>query len=385
VVSIEPKGRGGEASHPVEGPDNRVSFPGPVASGQGWLIGRVVWSDEQSLRRHQATRARIWVNRFPQSQARLRPVEGNPLVQEFRAEVIFSRVENEVAVELPGVPLDEVDRPSFLVSCDAPEDRQRLHLLVVGVGERDREALRSRALDALLAEPHADAPDNPDRFQTPAFLDGAVYGPLHDDVRITELVYQLDRIRREVNLGLTLGDRPIDVVAVYFQGNAWVDGEHAYFGLRRGQGRGRPESVSLDFLADQFAETRGFQLFLIDARRPIEAEATPITRVVGGYPPDRWPPTDHVHHVGILNQTWWHDAGNRIPSEPGQEATLTTSLGLALDRRARLDDVATFLRQGLDQLRLRFENVTLEEHLPEPLTDLNLGRPIVRTPGGMID
>jgi hypothetical protein len=385
VVSIASKERGGTVVHPVEGPDNRVSFSSPVGSGQGWLTGRVVWSDQESLRRHQATRARIWVNRFPQSQVRLRPVEGNTLVQEFRAEVIFSRKENEVGVELPGVPLDEVDRPSFLVSCDAPEDRQRLHLLVVGVGQRDRDALRSRALEAMLAEPHPDAPEDPDRFQTPAFLDGVVYGPLHDDVRIMELVYQLDRIRREVNLGLTLGDRPIDVVAVYLQGNAWVEGGHAYFGLRRGQGRGRPESVSLDFLADQFAETRGFQLFLIDAQRPIEAEATPITQVVGDYPPDRWPPSDHVHHVGILNQTWWHDTGIQIPEEPGRDATLTSSLELALSSRDRLDDVATFLRQGLDRLRLRFENITLEEHLPEPLLDLNLGRPIPRTSDAAID
>ncbi|QDV33987.1 WD40 repeat domain-containing protein [Tautonia plasticadhaerens] len=385
VVGIEPKRGGGEPLRPAAGPDNRVSFPGPMATGQGWLVGRVSWADEEMLRTHEATRARIWVNRFPQSLATLRPVEGEPLVREFRAEVVFSREENDVSVELPGVPLDEADRPSFRVSCEVPEERQRLHLLIVGTGQGDREALRGRALEALHASPHPDAPGDPDRFRTPAFLDGVVYGPLLDDVRIMELVYQLDRIRREVDLGLALADRPIDVVAVYFQGNAWVEGEHAYFGLRRGNGRGRPESVSLDFLADQFAESRGFQLFLIDSRRPIEAGSPTITGVVGDYPPDRWPPSEHVHHVGILNQTWWHETDDGPPAEPGNEATLTASLEQAVAQGGQLGDVATYLRRGLDQLRERFENVTLEEHLPEPLADLNLGRASASPPGSAID
>lgn len=374
IVGIEPKRGGGKALRPVAGADNRVSFAGPMATGQGWLVGRVVWADEEMLRKHETARARIWVNRFPQSLAPLRPVEGEPLAREFRAEVVFSRQVNEVSVELPGVPLDAVDRPSFRVSCDVPEERQRLHLLIVGTGQEDREALQGRAMEALHASPHPDAPGDPARFQTPAFLDGVVYGPLLGDVRIMELVYQLDRIRREVDLGLALTDRPIDVVAVYFQGNAWVEGGHAFFGLRRGNGRGRPESVSLDFLADQFAESRGFQLFLIDSQRPIEAEAPSITGVVGDYPPDRWPPSEHVHHVGILNQTWWHDTAGEIPAEPGREATLTASLEQAVAQGGELGDVASYLRQGLDLLRRRFENITLEEYLPDPLADLNLGR-----------
>src|SRR5262249_30016431 len=144
----------------------------------------------------------------------------DPHVSNFTADVILNRAtDNRIRIEVPGLKQKADNRNLCLVEeCGKPCEAQRLHLLVVGVGEEDEQRLKDRALLAIHAERD---PGNPGRLVSPAFRE--IEDPLVLNghwVRSQQVRYALE----EIKLRLQRIDRSkkteprSEVFIFYFQG-----------------------------------------------------------------------------------------------------------------------------------------------------------------------
>ena len=107
-----------------------------------WLHGRVRWPDAATQEQNRVSVVQVWVNGFLQQPVPLKPPRSPALEWSWRAKVRLNRAgENEISVRLPGVARAADCRLDFKVGCTKPDERQRLHLLVVGVGEKDHQAI----------------------------------------------------------------------------------------------------------------------------------------------------------------------------------------------------------------------------------------------------
>src|SRR5262249_14854742 len=168
-------------------------------------------------RLRQATRVRTWVNGFQQLSTSLKPASGKARERAFQAEVQLSRARNnQVEVEVPGLPLQADDGRRFVVAvCSRPLLGQRLHLPFCGVGEKDEKLLTGRARQALQARPD---PRRKGRYTAlPAFAEVRLYGPLSDYVTWGNIYDQLQLIKKTIETGEPEGSFN-DVVMIYYYG-----------------------------------------------------------------------------------------------------------------------------------------------------------------------
>ena len=238
---------------PVVRQDNRLEFERPAPTGRVWLHGRVIWPDEEAkkAKAKEKISLQVWINGALHGNAALN--ESRPdyeLEQEFQAGLLLDRVVNRIEIKLRGFARDAGDRPELLIGCRSPDPRQRLHLLLVGVGLSSEEALRERALTALQGEL---VPGERRKFRTPAFAEGLLYPPLIGDVRKTEFLGQVYMIKGAVDPILI--DAPREVVLIYCEGAEWV-GE-GKLSLRLRPGHEPTGDVSIGELAKHFAGSRG--------------------------------------------------------------------------------------------------------------------------------
>jgi len=357
VDKIEAKARGGATIVPVVRQDNRIVFAAPAPDGHAWIYGRVIWPDGEQSRSKETSRAQVWVNHFPQSRTELKPRVGHANEKEFRARLMLSRKENHVEIKLSDLPREAGDRPEFTLGCLRPERRQRLHLIIVGIGWQDEFALRDRALRAL----HGNLVGKSGvEFETPAFPEGRVYGPLCQDVTKTELVYQFDRIRKTIDPLRDAPNAPEEVVLFYYQGGEWIEDGKSYLRLRTGRGRNHRDVIAVDDLAGFFEGTRGAQIFLLDVSRAAS----------GG---DR-PPSDEDTNVGLLRYTWLNRddvPGRDVP----EDARLIVSLEKAIPMGSTFKDVTAEITRRFVLLGQKYPNLNYDRRLPSALADLIVGSP----------
>jgi WD40 repeat protein len=226
------------------------------------LEGRVVWSDENSLRVYNDPRIQVWVNGFPQVAARLGPIERR-LERAFRADLILSSQENQIVVRLGGAPLDIHGDRRLGVACREPERGRRLHLWIIGMEMDDADTLRERAIAALNGR---DYNREFETFKTPAFATAKVYGPDCKDLDEKRMFGQLSRIRTNIRLSSVPSN---DVVLIFYHGGEVID---AQGGRQEPCLRLRPSDASpggadlfpLSEIRRGLGGTRGAKLFVLD-------------------------------------------------------------------------------------------------------------------------
>ncbi len=272
----------GKRSAPPDGPlghGSQLKFPMQDLADV-WVHGQVEWPDETDavLTQNQPAHVRVWVNDFEQFEAPLAPRRG--LVREFTAELRLNNKANHVEIGSSEV---KAEKAIFSVACSRPACIQRLHLLLVAPGRRDEAKVTTEMLTAFQAH-NVDG----DRFDTAAFGQGRLYGPVIKLAQREEVFDALENMKSSICGG---ADDLNDVIVVFFHGEQLVT-ENEHFLLTGETQRLLPnlkpgeklDSSRLDKLketaltCDKFrellADTHGAKLVLLDARDPVGGKDT---------------------------------------------------------------------------------------------------------------
>ena len=361
-------GFGVEADRTTVLPPNR-----PVAEGRTWIVGRVIWPDAEVQRRSGSARLQVLVNGFPQVESPLRPARGaapasgspgnGPLETPFRAGILLNRPENRVELKLSGT-VAASDRLPVSINCLKPNLKQRLHMLVIGIGAQDKLALKRLAIQAVNGE-LASTRSNERVFKTPAFTTGRVYGPLCDEFTKMHVMAQISLICEQIRLRNNSGEAPdgSEVVLIYYQGGEWLGDDKASLLIRRGRDRQYVEGVTVDELVRPFVNTRGAKLLLLDV-----ASAGPFRHE------ELW--SRDVSHVGLMRFLWLSSANEEQPVIP-DELRLLKVVKDILPRSITLGQATSEIAGRYSRLRSKYPNhfVFEDEPLPDPFSDLLFGKP----------
>ncbi len=354
IDRVKPKSGRDPAIQPTVMSDNRFAFPEPIPEGQAWLEGRVVWPDEASQSVAEVPQVLIWVNGFPQGPVALRKDLKQPRERTFRAPIVLNGKENRVEIDVPDLPQVSEARPTFDLACLQPDTRQRLHLLIIGVGATSESRLRDSVIQAL----HGQLVEgSSSRFKTPAFLDGVIYGPLCGDVREHRVYGELYRIRNAIRLRHPAPDAPNEVVLIYYQGGEWITNDRAtHLRLRKGQGTSAFDTIPIKSLVAIFRDTPAAKVFLLDVTRPADAQPVPLDP-----------------HVGLLRTAWLRPTGDT--AEPAGDTWLISSLEEATSRFRTLDAVASAIESSYGMVKDSHPDLRLDTMLPLSLSQLIIGQP----------
>jgi WD40 repeat protein len=333
------KGESIETLKPLSGSKDEIRFE-KVSASLVWLAGRVIWSDPEAKQLDANDLSVVVLVRgcrqFPvELQARGRG--DNAAVREFAAPVALTDVENAIKIEVKenrpsgeaSVGQEALSRGAFTLTCTAPVTHQRLHLLIVGVGVKDGEALTKRVLDTLGATERP-AGGLQGEFKTEAFQRSILYRVLIGEVQRGKVEAQLVEINKEIALLHKNSKWLNDVILVYYQGEDVV---------KRGE-RWLKTSFSVQF-PDEEPEVYG-----IPCRSLPREAGTPLLLLnVVGAPQGRaeGPGWGGDPEIGLLRYAW-SDA-----REPQNSELLLQLLEKALRTKSRLGDVTSYLNDLIGQ------------------------------------
>ena len=170
----------------------------------------------------------------------------------------------------PDVPTESIAAGDFTVTCEAKDHRERLHLLVIGVGPYKADQLRDQALSAFKGQlvDHSTG-----RFKSPAFQeDGYLYGPLVGEAAQRNRVLNLlARIHEAlIKPESSLDEAPTEIIVIYYVG----DERHTTDATALRLGAGEGEEVEMEEISQYFSETRGNQVFLLDVNHDPDRDTT---------------------------------------------------------------------------------------------------------------
>jgi WD40 repeat protein len=206
---------------PVYRSSGDLSFPTAPAS-LVWLVGRVRWSDPKAKAlTDPSLEVVVRVGDCRQFPAALgsRGEGGDANVRPFRVPLVLIGKENTIKVEVPSVGQQELSRREFKLPCSAPVEKQRLHVLVVGVNVKDAAGLKKRVLDALAVEAGDRPPGVQGEFlKKPPFDRCVLYHLLIDEVDRSMVEAQLVEINSEIKRLKRETGWLNDVVLIYYQG-----------------------------------------------------------------------------------------------------------------------------------------------------------------------
>jgi WD40 repeat protein len=339
-----------------------------VPTGLVRLNGWVAWPEGIDDLLYSRVHVRVWVNDFEQFSTQLQmPKRGRSMrsadppgelatcsaVEEevpasrkrrFSAIVRLNRQVNEVELGFPpGLKLEANEQTTVTIRCSHPEEDQRLHLLVLAPGQRDRKKVAKQILDSFLAR---DIQGN--RFSTPAFKEGRLYGPLPWNIKREGVYTALINLRRILHSSTR---KLNDVVIVCFQGEEAVyQGKH-YLLTEESKRRGRYDetAVNIETLRAILSDVPGAKILLLDVR--------PMAGVTPAINPS-------FHRVGFFRYVWLGD-----PDVPPR-ARLTYALEASLQQAGRLGELARELKtwaKGIDK-------AGLDLLYPPGLSELLLGK-----------
>jgi WD40 repeat protein len=324
-----------------------------------WLHGRVRWPDAATQEQNRVTVVQVWVNGFLQQPVPLKAPRSPDLEWSWRAKIRLNRAgENEISVRLPGVAREADCRLDFKVNCTKPDERQRLHLLVVGVGEKDRKQLETLALRAVRGKRISG-----DQISTPAFAKGWIY-LVSGYVNRGRVTAQLERIHLRVGDPVDAG---ADVVMVYYRGQESVDDRGQFF-LLTSQSQFDPDprssAVSGRDLSERFTSVPGAQLFLLDVQRQMQAGADPAEGVPTAA---AWP---NEPQMAALRYAWL--SNEAAPAD----ARLLVAFDNALPRATRLGEIETEVSRDSQRAREKYgASFQYVPQVPQSLRSLVLARP----------
>jgi WD40 repeat protein len=347
LVFEELRGKQGNVSlKPKVRPGGTVSFD-PAPEGPVLLRGKVLWDNESDEKLKQVNWVRVYVNGFQQIPARLDKPIGAARERTFTASILLNRsTKNEVEVELPNDQQEASNRPRFTVDCTHPVKEQRLHLLIVGVGEQDEQKLIEHANQAL---------------RTRAFTEIIRYGPLTGYVSQRQVFLQLRHLRHRIDLDAQRGAAN-DVVMVYYHGKETMAAEGHYF--LTSDSKYDPEynrsAVTCAGLAELFGQTLGAQVLLLDVERAPGQPANAKDAV------KRWP--EEVR-TGVFRAAWLD------PSKVPEKARLIYAWEQASPKVSLLGEVNKQVTDEFTQVAKKYSDkqFAYDGHIPTSLRELVVG------------
>jgi WD40 repeat protein len=355
VVELTPKGARDERIPVEHAAGGKLIVAKAAPHGQLWLHGYVTWekADDEQLRK--ARWVRVHVNGALQRPAELEPPVGDSRKRAFKAELFLNRPnDNQIEIDLPDCKQEAANRRAFALGCRNPERDQRLHLLVVGIGEKDEQQLIDRALQTLQARANA-----PGQIQTPAFEQVRIYGPLTGYVSPEHVFTQLCLIKRTIDLLASSGSSN-DVVMVYYQGGEAVNPQGHFFltSVSRYDKELQRSAITCDGLADSFADTLGAKILLLDVERQLAPKA--VTTAVVKDRLVQWPDDSHI---GVFRYA------HTEPGNGRREARLLTDLKEAMQTRSKLKDVESYVAEKFPR-----SVVIYNRYYPASLAELIVSR-----------
>lgn len=332
--------------------NNRIVFPDAAAGSKLVLHGRILWTDAKDRRLDEARAVRVWVNGFQQMAAELAPRATKELTRSFEASVVLNRPsDNQVEIELPNLAQESSNRPVFALDCRKPEERQRLHVLIVSIAEEDEGRIKDRVLAALGARS-----THYNEFTTGAFSQGRIYGPLlSGEVSPRKMAYQIAEIRHRIEL-LSRREATNDVLLVYYHGGESMTESSPL--LWTSTDRKRRQAVINRTDLALIGETPGAHLMMLDVAREGSLSG----------PSARGPSWFGDTYAGILRYAW-PDQGV-APLDTG----LIQALQSALPYINRLKDVAERLSDQHAEMVRKYPKLQYESQLPRLLEDLIISR-----------
>src|SRR5205823_1688270 len=122
----------------------------PSPQGRIKVTGHVNWGKENDAQLQKTGMVRVFVNGFQQIPGSLDAPKGNERRRTFTADLVLNRPEgNFVELDLPDIKQDASNHSEFTIGSLEPIKGQRLHMLIVGVGEKDEKKLQNQAITAL--------------------------------------------------------------------------------------------------------------------------------------------------------------------------------------------------------------------------------------------
>jgi hypothetical protein len=207
---------------PVCDPNCEVRFEEKMQRSLVWLVGRVRWSDPKALALDdQSLRVVAKVGDCRQLPVELGPrgTGADSDTRSFRVPLILIGSENRVSLDVPSVGQQQLSRREFTLRCVAPERKQRLHVLVVGIDEKDREGLKQRVFDALAVDPQRRPAGWQGKFEKdPPFETCVLHGVLTGYVKKSNVEAQLVEINKEITRLHQRSGWLNDLVVIYYQG-----------------------------------------------------------------------------------------------------------------------------------------------------------------------
>jgi WD40 repeat protein len=331
---------------------------GQVPSARVWVVGQVTWDPQSDALLAKDYQIDVYVNGLRQMPVDLAPASGNERARSFRAEVSFTRSrDNRLEIELPPELKRSADnQPRCVVDCKKPAERQRVYLLPIAVGERDEKKLLDKIFEALQAQ---DINVKEQRFRTPAFFEGRLYGPLTGYVNRRQVLTQLNSIKQEMISQKRIdlrkaGEAPTDVLLLYFRGaDSVASGKYEF------RTSDRRIAIAREQLLKEFGESLGAQILLLDVDRQGAAAMDDGQRLA------RWPDDSRV---SVL-RTAWLDSKNPRSGAP----FLLDSLAEAMRRAGKLGAVVADVKSQFEKMDTTKSKLAFDNYYPDPLAELPLG------------
>ena len=303
--SLTPGGPSYPAAQNVNDGDGRAVIEGPVAEGRLELYGRIYWDAAADVPFQKRVAVRVTCNGLQQI-----PVATDPPVEGatecgFTATVLLTKAaDNVIRVDLPEAKVAQGQRNACVVRrCVKPVSARRLHLVMIGIGKGDAEALQQDAEKAI----HAGRDAMTNKLQAlPVFEEVVEHKALVRPISKKMVLLYLERMKKEIepkepNAAVS------DIVLIYYQGREVVN-SHGDIALATTDSDllGDPDelTVSCIDIRKEFGdwEGAGAQVVMFDAEGARGANGGDVAQAFDG------------SRLGVFNAFWvgGQAPGNRL-------------------------------------------------------------------------
>ncbi|WP_166821542.1 WD40 repeat domain-containing protein [Thalassoroseus pseudoceratinae] len=321
-----------------EGDGQFLALESPPETPRWRLHGRLVLptnADDQGRLQNKFW-IKCWVNGFLQKSVPVLRQNAADGAIPFSTDFILNRESfNRIVLELPDAP----DHPAILVTdCRNPETRQKLHMFLVGLNEKNGDQFIADAKRAFQVTVD----------QAPAFNKVIPYKPLIDQFDPSEFnSYLIEGLRR---VHMQNGEEPsLDVILLYYRGieRTMHAGQFALTTRINPSNGTSAQHYESQRLARIMERAPGAHLVMLDVMRP------------DGRPAELWP---SVAHLGVIRAIWFN------PDSP-ENQTLFGMIGQVLPQATRIGRLVEELRSRLPIP----ESSLFDSQIPNELQDLVLG------------
>ena len=271
IKSLKPHGKEANPVAPIELANGGI-LVAPMSTGRVQLTGSVLAGKLDAGQLKKVNYVRVFVNGFQQVPAQIQPAEdASQLERPFQAELLLNQPVNRIELELADLKAEAGTRTEFNLTCSQPQAGQRLHYLVMAVGEKDPEQLKKEAFQAIGA-----VADARGEYHTPAFQEVHLYGPLTGFVRPETVFTQLTIIKKTIDLLAHQGSAT-DVVLVYYQGDEAITPNGHFFktSLSKYDPVLERSAITCAGLENYYLETLGAKITWLDVARDLPDQAQP--------------------------------------------------------------------------------------------------------------